>query len=179
MRVDGFKDLDQRVKSQENQIQMFRNELYIIQDKLNQIQSRHDLTTSVKLEDCRRRHVALARRSLSLAAKVQVLKNRGYALQPEEEQLKKRLEGLSRLVNDPASSGRMNEIWARMMVVQEKAKVMEESVGKVDIVWDEKQLQIAGKVYISPLFTISYSPLTHPAAFAKQLCRSGVPSQGS
>jgi nuclear pore complex protein Nup54 len=146
VRVDGFKDLDQRVKSQENQIQMFRNELYMIQDKLNQIQSRHDLVTSVKLEDCRRRHIALARRSLSLAAKVQVLKNRGYALQPEEEQLKKRLEGLSRLVNDPASSGRMNEIWARMMVVQEKAKVMEESVGKVDIVWDEKQLQTAGKV---------------------------------
>lgn len=141
---------------------MFRNELYMIQDKLNQIQNRHDLTTSIKLEDCRRRHIALARRSLSLAAKVQVLKNRGYALQPEEEQLKKRLEGLSRLVNDPASSGRMNEIWARMMVVQEKAKVMEESVGKVDIMWDEKQLQVAGKV------TRQSNPL-HPRTFANSL----------
>jgi nuclear pore complex protein Nup54 len=81
-----------------------------------------------------------------LAAKVQVLKNRGYALQPEEEQLKKRLDALTKAVQDPASYGRMNEIWARMMVVQEKARLMEESLGKVDIVWDEKQLQTAGKV---------------------------------
>jgi nuclear pore complex protein Nup54 len=90
--------------------------------------------------------MALARRALSLAAKVQVLKNRGYALQPEEEMLKKRLEGLAKMVQDPAVTGRMNEIWARMMVVQEKARVMEESMGKVDIVWDENQLQTAGRV---------------------------------
>lgn len=89
--------------------------------------------------------MALARRALSLAAKVQVLKNRGYALQPEEEMLKKRLEGLAKNVQDPAATGRMNEIWARMMVVQEKARVMEESMGKVEIVWDENQLQITGK----------------------------------
>jgi hypothetical protein len=146
VRANGFKDLDLRVKSQEKQVLLFRTELHNIQEKLNAIQSRHDLTTSIKLEDCRRRHVALARRALSLAAKVQVLKNRGYALQPEEETLKKRLEGLAKLVQDPAAAGRMNEIWARMMVVQEKARAMEESMGKVEIVWDENQLQTAGRV---------------------------------
>ena len=146
VRANGFKDLDLRVKSQEGQVLLFRAELHNIQEKLNAIQSRHDLVTSIKLEDCRRRHMALARRALSLAAKVQVLKNRGYALQPEEELLKKRLDGLARNVQDPATSGRMNEIWARMMVVQEKAKVMEESMGKVEIVWDENQLQTAGRV---------------------------------
>jgi len=74
------------------------------------------------------------------------MKNRGYALQPEEEQLKKRLEALSRAVWDPAVRGRVNEIWARMMVVGEQARMMEATVGKVEIVWDEKQLQTAGKV---------------------------------
>lgn len=146
VRANGFKDLDSRVKAQEVQVRTFRAELHNIQEKLNAIQNRHDLNTSVKLEDCRRRHMALARRALSLAAKVQVLKNRGYALQPEEEMLKKRLEGLAKMVQDPAVTGRMNEIWARMMVVQEKARVMEESMGKVDIVWDENQLQTAGRV---------------------------------
>ena len=67
-------------------------------------------------------------------------------LQPEEETLKKRLEGLAKIVNDPASQGRFNEIWARMTVVKETARIMEESQGKVDIVWDENQLQIAGRV---------------------------------
>lgn len=146
VRACGFKDLDLRVKVQENQVQIFRAELHAIQEKLNTIQTRHDLTTSVRLEDCRRRHMALARRALSLASKVQVLKNRGYALQPEEEALKKRLEGLAKTVQDPAATGRMNEIWARMMVVQEKAKVMEENLGKVEIVWDENQLQTAGRL---------------------------------
>ncbi|KAI5787135.1 nucleoporin complex subunit 54-domain-containing protein [Geopyxis carbonaria] len=146
VRANGFRELDLRVRTQENQVQVFRGELWAIQEKLNRIQSQHDLSTSIKLEDCRRRHLALARRALSLAAKVQVLKNRGYALQPEEEQLKKRLDALTKAVSDPASYGRMNEIWARMMVVQEKAKLMEESLGKVDIVWDEKQLQTAGKL---------------------------------
>ncbi|PUU75971.1 nucleoporin complex subunit 54-domain-containing protein [Tuber borchii] len=142
----GFKDLDHRVKSQEQQVNLFRHRLHEIQDKLAALQSRHDLMTSIKLEDCRRRHTALSRRALSLAAKVQVMKNRGYALQPEEEQLKKRLEALSRAVWDPAVRGRVNEIWARMMVVSEQARMMEATVGKVEIVWDEKQLQTAGKL---------------------------------
>ncbi|KAG0125140.1 nucleoporin complex subunit 54-domain-containing protein [Tuber indicum] len=142
----GFKDLDHRVKSQEQQVNLFRHRLHEIQDKLAALQSRHDLMTSIRLEDCRRRHTALSRRALSLAAKVQVMKNRGYALQPEEEQLKKRLEALSRAVWDPAVRGRVNEIWARMMVVSEQARMMEATVGKVEIVWDEKQLQTAGKL---------------------------------
>lgn len=146
VQANGFKDLEHRVKSQESQVHHFRAALHNIQNQLEAIQNRHDLNTSTKLEDCRRRHVALSKRALSLAAKVQVLRNRGYALQPEEEELKKRLESLSRSVNDPAATGRMNEIWARMQVVMERARVMEESLNKVEIVWDEKQLQTAGKV---------------------------------
>lgn len=144
--ANGFFDLDKRVKIQENQVNVFRHRLHEIQSKLTALQSRHDLVTSIKQEDCRRRHVALARRALSLAAKVQVLKNRGYALQTDEELLKKRLEGLARQVGDPAVRGRVNEIWARMLVVSEQARKMEESVGKVEIVWDQKQLETAGRV---------------------------------
>lgn len=62
--------------------------------------------------------------------------------------MKKRLEGLARAVWDPAVRGRVNEIWARMMVVGEQARVMEENAGKIEIVWDEKQLQTAAKVRV-------------------------------
>lgn len=169
----GFKDLDHRVKSQEQQVNLFRHRLHEIQDKLAALQSRHDLMTSIKLEDCRRRHTALSRRALSLAAKVQVMKNRGYALQPEEEQLKKRLEALSRAVWDPAVRGRVNEIWARMMVVSEQARMMEATVGKVEIVWDEKQLQTAGKVCPLIKRSIQYGwlTITYEIAFANQCSR--------
>jgi len=145
VRANGFKDLDLRVQTQQGQANQFRASLRTIQEKLNAIQNQHEMTTSIKLEDCRRRHMALARRALSLAAKVQVLKNRGYALQPEEEILKKRLEGLARVVRDPANTGRMNEIWARMMVVQEKARIMNEGMSKAEVAWDENQLQVTGK----------------------------------
>ncbi|KAL7275323.1 hypothetical protein RUND412_001725 [Rhizina undulata] len=144
--ANGFPDLQKRVATQETTVMLYRGRLHEIQNKLATLQNHHDLQTSIKLEDCRRRHTALARRALSLAAKVQVLKNRGYALQPEEEQLKKRLEALAKGVQDPAVWGRVNEIWARMVVVSEKAKLMEEQVGKVENVWDEKQLQTTGRL---------------------------------
>ncbi|TGZ83252.1 hypothetical protein EX30DRAFT_317311 [Ascodesmis nigricans] len=156
VQANGFNDLEQRVKSQEAQVNHFRVALHNIQNQLEAIQNTHDLHTSSKLEDCRRRHVALSKRALSLAAKVQVLRNRGYALQPEEEELKKRLEGLARQVTDPAATGRMNEIWARMQVVMERARVMEESLSKVEIVWDEKQLQTAGKLLTSNAAGLEY-----------------------
>ena len=125
--------------------------LHQIQEKLNALSQKHDLVTSIKLEDCRRRHIALARRALALAAQVQVLKNRGYALQPEEEQLKKRLEGLSKQVYDPAIMGRVNEIWARMTVVRERAKQMAEAVERGGgpgrgMEWDEKQLRTTSEL---------------------------------
>lgn len=179
VRANGFNDLDQRVQSQKTQVNQFRASLHTIQEKLNAIQSQHDQTTSIKLEDCRRRHMALARRALSLAAKVQVLKNRGYALQPEEETLKKRLEGLAKSVQDPAATGRMNEIWARMMVVQEKARVMEESMGKVEIVWDESQLQITGKASCHETLRTKKNYTNLFVVTGKQLRRPSLPDQRS
>ena len=108
IRVVGFGDLELRVNQQKQQVNAYRTLLHQILDKLNTLQQKHDLATSIKLEDCRRRHTALARRALSLAAQVQVLKNRGYALQPEEEMLKKKLDGLWRQVSDPAVNGSVN-----------------------------------------------------------------------
>ncbi|RPA81263.1 hypothetical protein BJ508DRAFT_414911 [Ascobolus immersus RN42] len=145
----GFKDLQERVRIQESQIQIYRRVLHEIQDMLNRIAQRHDLANSLKLEECKKRHEGLARRSLALAAKVQVLRNRGYALQPDEEMLKKRLEKLLKEVQDPGVWGRLNEIWARMTVVREKAKQMQEEIGNVGVEWDETQLKTTQKLLVN------------------------------
>lgn len=143
----GFGDLEIRVKSQQNQVYAFRTTLHAIQAKLTTLSQKHDLATSIKLDDCRRRHLSLARRALALAAQVQVLKNRGYALQPEEEQLKKKLDALSKSVFNPSIVGRVNEIWARMMVVRERARMMEgELETKGSLEWDEKLLKATGEL---------------------------------
>ena len=153
----GFGDLERRVKQQQAQVYAYRNILHSIQEKLGTIQQKHDLTTSTKLEDCRRRHIALARRALALAAQVQVLKNRGYALQPEEEQLKKRLENLAKQVYDPSILGRVNEIWARMTVVRERARMMESELNeKGGVEWDEKHLKAIGELFITNAKGLEY-----------------------
>lgn len=152
----GFEDLNTRMQAQTMQIATYRTVLHHIDAALKSIQQRHELVNSLKLEHCRRRHIELARRALSLAAKVQVLKNRGYALQPEEEVLKKRLEQLHKEVSDPGVWGRLNEIWARMTVVRERARKMEEEVGSVSVEWDEQQLKTTQKVKLLMVFGTGY-----------------------
>lgn len=173
----GFAELSQRVRAQDEQIAKYRIVLHSIHDTLNKIQQRHELINSLKLDHCRRRHVELARRALSLAAKVQVLKNRGYALQPDEEVLKKRLETLSKDVGDPGIWGRLNEIWARMTVVRERAKKMEEEVGTGPVEWDEAQLKTTQKVHIPYLLPVK--PMLIVAASHEQFCWPPAPRQGS
>jgi len=61
--------------------------------------------------------------------------------------LKKKLDALSKSVFDPSIVGRVNEIWARMMVVRERARMME---GELEMKgggeWDEKLLKTTGEL---------------------------------
>ena len=101
------------------------------------------------------RHHQLAHRTLSLSAKVQVLKNRGYALQPEEEQLRSRLENLAKTLQDPAVGGRLNEIWARMTVINQKAKQMEAEINDLNVSVDPAQIQKMALVCTSLVVFVS------------------------
>jgi nuclear pore complex protein Nup54 len=53
-----------------------------------------------------------------LAAKVQILRNRGYALSGDEDDLKNRLQTLEREVQDPALGAREEELWSRLIVLR-------------------------------------------------------------
>ncbi|KAK6528699.1 hypothetical protein TWF694_003941 [Orbilia ellipsospora] len=139
--VRGFNDLQLRMQQQEHQITIYRATLHGINNRLTELSRDHDLKTTIKLAEAVSRHQQLAHRTLSLSAKVQVLKNRGYALQPEEEQLRKRLEALMKTISDPGVNGRMNEIWARMQIINQKAKQMEHEINEIAVTVDPEQIQ--------------------------------------
>lgn len=102
-----------------------------INESLRQRIEDHDLKFTVRTMEARRKHIALSRRTLALATKVQVLRNRGYALDGAEEELKTKLSKLQQTVQDPVLSGRQEELWARMTVVRERAGMLKEETEKL------------------------------------------------
>ncbi|KAK9374645.1 nucleoporin complex subunit 54-domain-containing protein [Lipomyces chichibuensis] len=132
----GFTDLQKRVNIQHQQVTAYQVRMHEINSRLTQLITRHDLYTTVKIAELKARHAALAHRTMSLAAKVQVLKSRGYALRPDEEMLKRKFEELTRVLNDPAVFGKINEVWARMMVVRDRIKILNEQMRQTGEQWE-------------------------------------------
>ncbi|KAJ5166874.1 Nucleoporin NUP57 [Penicillium canariense] len=120
--VKGFWDLGKRAQRQKDFLAMMQTRLHEINNCLTDLLSRHDLKISVKVGDARRKHIVLSKRCLALAAKTQVLRNRGYAMDDAEEELKKKLAELERSVFDASLNGRGEEIWARMLAIHEHSK---------------------------------------------------------
>ncbi|KAJ5574933.1 hypothetical protein N7450_008832 [Penicillium hetheringtonii] len=129
--VKGFWELGKRAQRQKDFLSMMQTRLHEINNCLTDMLSRHDLKLSVKIADCRRKHMVLSKRCLALAAKTQVLRNRGYAMDDAEEELKKKLSQLERSVFDPSLSGRAEEIWARMLAIHEHGKRLQADMERV------------------------------------------------
>ncbi|OKL55788.1 hypothetical protein UA08_08872 [Talaromyces atroroseus] len=120
--VKGFWELGKRAQRQKDFLTMMQSRLHEINQCLTDLLSRHDLKISVRIADCRRKHLVLSQRCLSLAAKTQILRNRGYAMDDAEEELKKKLVQLERSIFDPSITGRAEEIWARMLAIREHSR---------------------------------------------------------
>ncbi|KAJ8100873.1 nucleoporin complex subunit 54-domain-containing protein [Lipomyces tetrasporus] len=150
----GFTDLQKRVNIQHQQVTSYQVCLHEINTRLTKLITRHDLYTTVKIAELKARHAGLAHRTMSLAAKIQVLKSRGYALRPDEEMLKRKFEELTRVLNDPAVFGKINEVWARMMVVRDRIKILNEQMRQTGEQWenaidwekDEEQLEKLARI---------------------------------
>jgi nuclear pore complex protein Nup54 len=138
----GFGDLQKRVALQQAQVNAYRARMHEISEKLKELSTRHDLHTTVKISEMRTRHAKIVHRTLSLAVKLQVLRNRGYVLRPDEEVLKQHLERLNREIDDPAVFGRINEVWARLRVLRSRADAAHAADGGISFDWtrDEDQL---------------------------------------
>ncbi|ROT41016.1 hypothetical protein SODALDRAFT_330733 [Sodiomyces alkalinus F11] len=117
----GSAGLANRLQTQKRVVAEHNVRLHQVNASLDAILSRHDLETSVRALAARRRHVALRQRCLALAARVQVLRNRGYALSGDEDDLRAKLAELDRSVQDPALSAREEELWSRLIQIRECA----------------------------------------------------------
>lgn len=125
--------MGERIKTQQRTLGSFNARLHEINNSLTALLQRHDTKTSIRAMDAKRKHAVLKQRCLSLATKVQVLRNRGYAMGGDEEDLKAKLTALDRDVSDPALGARAEEIWARMITVQERARLLKVEIVKTGV----------------------------------------------
>jgi nuclear pore complex protein Nup54 len=126
----GFAQMGERIKLQQRNLANFNARLHEINNSLSSMMQNHETGTSVRAMDARRKHVVLKQRCLALATKVQVLRNRGYAMGSDEEVLRTKLMALEKKMTDPGLDARSEEIWARMLLVQERARLLKSEIEK-------------------------------------------------
>ncbi|USW50155.1 Putative nucleoporin Nup54/Nup57/Nup44, nucleoporin Nup54, alpha-helical domain-containing protein [Septoria linicola] len=139
--VVGFKALGDRVETQAKIVQEMRSRLHEMNNSLTAVMDAHQQRITVKIAAAKHQHQVLSQRCLRLAVKVQVLRNRGYALDAQEEGLRKTLLSLERQVTDPSFIGREDEIWARMVALRERARWLEEEGRRVAAQVDSQNQQ--------------------------------------
>ncbi|KAK3331245.1 nucleoporin complex subunit 54-domain-containing protein [Apodospora peruviana] len=126
----GFPSIVARLMLQRRVIKEFNNKLHAINGSLDEILSKHDLEHSVRALNARRRHAELSKRCLALASRVQVLRNRGYALSSDEDELKQKLAVIEKQLQDPAVSARMEELWSRLIILRGYADSLKDEINK-------------------------------------------------
>lgn len=126
----GFTGLSDRLKTQKRAVADLNTRLHQINGALDAILSRHDLQTSVRAAAARRRHTVLQERCIGLAAKVQVLRNRGYALSGDEDHLRLKLKSLEASIQDPALSAKEEELWSRLIVIRGYAERLTQEINR-------------------------------------------------
>ncbi|RDA84875.1 hypothetical protein CP532_2068 [Ophiocordyceps camponoti-leonardi (nom. inval.)] len=114
----GYTGVADRLRTQTRAISEFNTRLHQVNAGLDALLQRHELETEVRALAARRRQTAIGGRCLALAARLQVLRNRGYALSSDEDDLKNRLQSLEREVQDPALGAREEELWSRLIVLR-------------------------------------------------------------
>jgi nuclear pore complex protein Nup54 len=114
----GYSGVADRLKTQKRAVSDFNTRLHQINGGLDAILQRHELETEVRAVAARRRQTTISERCLALAARVQVLRNRGYALSGDEDDLNSRLQNLEREVQDPAVNAREEELWSRLIILR-------------------------------------------------------------
>ena len=128
--VRGFWDLGKRAQRQREFIEKSNIRLHDIDQSLDAQSSIHSQIVAPRLAECQRRHLVASQRTLALAAKIQILRNRGYVMDNAEEELKMKLSKLEREVFDPSLNGREQEIWARMLAIRERGRRLQNEIDK-------------------------------------------------
>ncbi|KAK4506004.1 hypothetical protein PRZ48_003969 [Zasmidium cellare] len=139
--VKGFRALGERAETQATVVQQMRARLHEMNNSLTAIMDAHERRITANIARAKRQHQVLQQKCLRLSVKVQVLRNRGYALDAAEEGLRKTLISLEKQVMDPGFLGREDEIWARMIALKEKTRWLEEEGKRVNAQVQQQQQQ--------------------------------------
>ncbi|KAF2261632.1 hypothetical protein CC78DRAFT_499758 [Lojkania enalia] len=135
----GFEEVAARISYQQMAVTALRLRLHEINNSLSLMKDMHELTFASRITEAKRKHIVFTQRTLALATKVQILRNRGYVMDQAEEELKKKLIELEKKISDPVLGGRQEEIWARMSGVRERARILQEETEKLGKVVDGQQ----------------------------------------
>jgi nuclear pore complex protein Nup54 len=127
----GFEQVAERIRHQAAAVTALRTRLHEINNSLTLLKDAHELNVASRITEAKRKHIVFTQRTLALATKVQILRNRGYVMDQQEEELKKKLVELEKQTFDPVLGGRQEEIWARMSGVRERARILQEETEKV------------------------------------------------
>jgi nuclear pore complex protein Nup54 len=165
--IRGFQEMGDKAKLQANAIANSNMLLHEINTSLEIQLESHNKNVAARLSECRRRQQVASRRTLALAVKVQILRNKGYVMDNAEEELKSRLEKLEREVCDPALDARQQEIWARMLGIRERAKRLKAGMERLapaasadESILDEDTVKQAKEVRRAALTEICDADLT-------------------
>jgi nuclear pore complex protein Nup54 len=127
----GFEQVAERIRQQAAAVTALRTRLHEINNSLTLLKDAHELNVASRITEAKRKHIVFTQRTLALATKVQILRNRGYVMDQQEEELKKKLCELEKQTFDPVLGGRQQEIWARMSGVRERARILQEETEKI------------------------------------------------
>ncbi len=150
--VTGFLVLGKRAQRQREFIEKCNIRLHDINASLDAQLEIHSQRIATRVAECRRRHTVASQRTLALAAKIQILRNRGYVMDNAEEELSAKLKKLEKEVFDPSLNGREQEIWARMLGIRERGKRLKAELEKAgpivrneEATLDEETMEMAKK----------------------------------
>ncbi|CCH42295.1 Nucleoporin [Wickerhamomyces ciferrii] len=128
VRAVGFEDLQKRSQTQINHVAQARVILQQISEKNKMLSDKHDLDTASRIISAKARHTRISKRILRLVSALAVLKSKGYQLSPNEEKLIQNFQELLNKSQDPSGLGKSNELWARLAVLKEKAKSLNDQL---------------------------------------------------
>ncbi|KAH9883127.1 hypothetical protein J1614_000497 [Plenodomus biglobosus] len=135
----GFEQVANRIQQQAAAVTALRTRLHEINNCLSVLKDTHELNVASRISEAKRKHIIFTQRTLALATKVQILRNRGYVMDQQEEDLKKKLLELEKKTFDPVLGGRQEEIWARMSGVRERARILQAETEKLGKTIDGQQ----------------------------------------
>lgn len=106
----GFNELHRRLKCQEHETKQHQERLDIIAEDIAELNRRHTATVA-KIAEHKRKQLELEHRVLKIMVQQEIARKMGFAVQPDEEQLRTKLEAIQDELSAPTQfKGHLKEL---------------------------------------------------------------------